>query len=191
MSRSEREKMATGDWYNCVDDELETLRVKARDAIHQHNTRSPGERGAIAPKLADLLGRVGTNARIEAPFHCAYGFNIELGDSVFINAGGTFLDTARIRIGRKTLIGPNVQIYCAEHHTDPELRAAGLEIAREVTIGEGAWIGGSAIILAGVTIGDGAIVGAGSVVTKSVPAGATVMGNPARPRTPPVPLPTK
>jgi len=32
-----------------------------------------------------------------------------------------------------------------------------------------------------VTIGDRAIVGAGSVVTRDVAAGATVVGNPARP----------
>jgi maltose O-acetyltransferase len=47
-------------------------------------------------------------------------------------------------------------------------------------IGENVWIGSGAIILPGVTIGDDAIIGAGSVVTRDVPAGATVMGNPAR-----------
>lgn len=39
-----------------------------------------------------------------------------------------------------------------------------------------------ALILPGVTIGDDAIVGAGAVVTRDVPAGAAVVGNPARPR---------
>ena len=86
-----------------------------------------------------------------------------------------------MRIGKSTLLGPNVQIYCAEHHKDAALRSAGLEIARPVEIGERCWIGGGAIILGGVAIGDGAIVGAGAVVTRDVTAGATVVGNPARP----------
>lgn len=44
----------------------------------------------------------------------------------------------------------------------------------------GAKVGGGSVILPGVTIGENAIVGAGSVVTRDVPAGQTVVGNPAR-----------
>lgn len=177
---SERQKMIAGDWYNCVDDELESLRITARDAVHQHNTLHPGTRGAIGPKLKNLI--TADNAIIEAPFHCAYGFNIFLGDLVFLNAGCTILDTASVTIGDQSALGPNVQIYCAEHHTDPVKRCVeGLEIARPVTIGKRVWIGGGAILLAGVTVGDGAVIGAGSVVTKDVAAGQVVVGNPARP----------
>ena len=79
------------------------------------------------------------------------------------------------------MLGPNVQIYCADHHKDPALRQQNLERAMPVTIGENVWIGGAAIILPGITIGENAIIGAGSVVTKDVPAGVTVVGNPARP----------
>lgn len=182
MSRTERDKMAAGEWYTCLDPELESLRGQARDALFEHNTLPPSRRGDIGPALASLFRHVGSGVRIEAPFHCAYGFNIELGDEVFINAGGTFLDTAPIRIGARTLIGPNVQIYCAQHHKDFALRAAGLEVGRPIEIGRNVWIGGAAILLPGVTIGDEAVVGAGAVVTKSVASGITVTGNPARAR---------
>jgi maltose O-acetyltransferase len=45
----------------------------------------------------------------------------------------------------------------------------------------GASIGSGATILGGVRIGSGATVGAGAVVVDDVEAGATVVGNPARP----------
>ncbi|WP_192183753.1 sugar O-acetyltransferase [Mesorhizobium amorphae] len=180
MAGSERTKMAAGEWYTCLDDELEALRVIARDALFEHNSLPPGQRGNLGPSLRALLGSTGEGARIEAPFHCAYGFNVFLGDGAFLNAGCTILDTATVRIGKRTLLGPNVQIYCAEHHREAAGRQAGLEIAKPVAIGDNAWIGGSAIILGGVSIGEGAIVGAGSVVTRDVPANTTVVGNPAR-----------
>jgi len=181
MSGSERSKMAAGAWYNGLDAELEALRVVARRAIFEHNTLPPDERGDVAPALKKLLGAVGADVRIEAPFYCPYGFNVFLGDGVFINTGCTILDSAPVRIGARTMFGPSVHIYCAEHHKNPVKRAAGIEIARAVEIGEDVWVGGGAIILAGVRIGNGAIVGAGAVVTRDVAEGATVVGNPARP----------
>lgn len=178
--KSERAKMEAGEWYCCIDPELDALRIEARRAVHAHNHMPPDERGAMAPELHALLAMAG-DAFIEAPFHCAYGLNISLGPGVYMNAGCVILDTAPVVIGARTMLGPSVQIYCPEHHRDTALRKAGLEIARPVTLGEDVWIGGGAIILGGVSIGDGAIVGAGAVVTRSVAAGATVVGNPARP----------
>ena len=184
MSVSERDKMAAGDWYCCLNPELEQLRQRARNAVHQHNTTAPDARGSMAPALRALLSSVGGDVFIEAPFHCSYGINISLGPRVYLNAGCTMLDSGRISIGEGSMLGPGVQIYCAEHHKDVPLRSRGIEIARPVVIGKDVWIGGGAIILGGVTIGDGAIVGAGSVVTRDVPTGATVVGNPARPLPP-------
>lgn len=178
--KTERQKMAAGEWYTCLDDELEALRVTARSAVHQHNTLPPQARGTIGPKLSQLIKA--KNAIIEAPFHCAYGVNIALGDQVFLNAGCTILDCAKVTINDHCQLGPNVQIYCAEHHKDPIKRCVeGLEIAHPVYVGKRVWIGGGTIILAGVTIGDGAIIGAGGVVTKDVAPGQVVVGNPARP----------
>jgi maltose O-acetyltransferase len=181
MAQTERQKMESGQWYCCVDPELEELRMRSQDAVHHHNMLPPRERGMLGQRLREVLGAVGENVRIEALFHCAYAKNLYLGDSVYLNAGCIILDTARIEIGAGTMLGPAVQIYCAEHSQDTDLRAAGMEIAKPVAIGKNVWIGGASVILPGISIGDGAIVGSGCVVTRDVAAGATVVGNPARP----------
>jgi UDP-2-acetamido-3-amino-2,3-dideoxy-glucuronate N-acetyltransferase len=53
-------------------------------------------------------------------------------------------------------------------------------ICQQTLVQRGASIGSGATILGGITIGERAVVGAGSVVTRDVPAGAIVVGNPAR-----------
>jgi len=178
--KSERAKMRAGEWYCCIDPELDSLRMLARRAVHAHNSAPPDERGAMAAELRALFAAAG-DAFIEAPFHCTYGMNISLGSGVYLNSACVILDTASVSIGDGTMLGPAVQIYCPEHHRDVALRKAGLEVARPVSIGKDVWIGGGAIILGGITIGDGAIVGAGAVVTRNVADGQRVVGNPARP----------
>ena len=51
---------------------------------------------------------------------------------------------------------------------------------RHPTLGKGVIVGANAQVLGGFTVGDGARIGSGAVVVKSVPAGATAVGNPAR-----------
>lgn len=53
-------------------------------------------------------------------------------------------------------------------------------IGGDCTVAEGALIGANATVHQGLTIGSWAVVGAGAVVLTDVPAGATVVGNPAR-----------
>ncbi len=136
----------------------------------------------IAGLLRDRLGSVGTGAFIRPPFHCDYGYNIHLGEDVFLNFNCVILDVMPVTIGRGTQIGPAVQIFAADHPRDAAERRSGLELGKPVLIGENVWIGGGAIILPGVVIGDDAIIGAGTVVTRDVPSGSTVVGNPARGR---------
>lgn len=52
--------------------------------------------------------------------------------------------------------------------------------ATPVVIEDDVMIGANAVVIEGVRVGRGAVVGAGAIVIKDVPAGAVVVGNPAR-----------
>jgi maltose O-acetyltransferase len=87
-----------------------------------------------------------------------------------------------VKIGTRSMLGPNVSLYTPQHPIDPAARNGlkGAEWAKPIVIGDDCWIGGSVVVLAGVTIGDGCTIGAGSVVTKDVPARSVVVGNPGK-----------
>lgn len=54
------------------------------------------------------------------------------------------------------------------------------EEVKPIRICRGAWIGHNAVILKGVTVGEGAIIGVSSVVVNDIPPYSVAMGNPAR-----------
>lgn len=102
--------------------------------------------------------------------------SIETGAQVCIGA----IVCAAAEVGPGAIInsGAIVEHECrvgAFAHVCPGARLAG-----RVTVGEGAMVGLGACVIQGVTIGEDAVVGAGAVVLEDVPAGATVVGVPAR-----------
>ncbi|QAY76987.1 sugar O-acetyltransferase [Sphingosinicella sp. BN140058] len=179
---SEKQKMLAGEPYHAGDAELVADQARAAAWMARFNPSRILPRAERAALLAEGLGSVGEGAVIRPPFHCDYGYNIHLGRNVFLNYNCVILDVVAVTIGDGTQIGPGVQILTADHPRDPAERATGAEWGRPIAIGRNVWIGGGAIILPGVMIGDDAVIGAGSVVTRDVAAGATVVGNPARPR---------
>lgn len=182
MPRTEKQKMLAGELYDAADAELQADMMASMHWLARYNAAlawSVDERHAL---LVERLAAVGQGVNIRPPFHCDYGFNIRLGEGVFLNFNCVILDVVAVTIGDRTQIGPGVQILTADHPRDAAQRESGLEFGRPITIGRNVWIGGGAIILPGVSIGDGALIGAGSVVTRDVPAGCTAFGNPARVR---------
>ncbi|WP_443751428.1 sugar O-acetyltransferase [Asticcacaulis solisilvae] len=180
MARSEKEKMLAGERYVAACPELDADQQRVRLWMARYNGDPAMAHEMQEAMVRALFSEVGHTVRVRPPFYCDFGYNIRLGHDVFFNFNCTILDVAKVTIGDHVLLGPGVQIITADHPRDAESRKVWLDPGRPVTIGNSAWIGAGAIILPGVTIGEGAIIGAGSVVTKDVPAGATVMGNPAR-----------
>lgn len=176
--RTQKEKMLAGESYNCLDPDLDAERLKARELLRLYNlSEVTSERQTI---LQQLLGHIGQNSIIEPPFYCSYGWNIHIGDHVFLNVLCTILDCNEVHIGHHVMIGPAVQIYTAAHLLQAKTRIQGWELAKPIVIEDNVWLGGGAILLPGVSIGRNAVVGAGAVVSRSVRANTVVAGNPAR-----------
>ena len=108
---------------------------------------------------------------------------VYIGDNCYLGFGLTILNGGRITIGNSVLIASNVLICSENHGMNPESEIPYMDQllnVRNVTIGDGAWLGQNVCVLPGVTIGKKAIVGAGSIVTKDVPDYCIAVGNPAR-----------
>ena len=172
--------MLAGLPYKAWLDGLAEERLENKKRIYKYNNLPPYAEKEQDELIKEILGKTGENVHIEAPFHCDYGYNIEVGENFFANYNLTVLDVGRVRIGKNAQIAPNVSIYTAGHPIHPDSRNSGYEYGIEVTIGDNVWIGGNVCIMPGVTVGDNVVIGAGSVVTKDIPDSVIAVGNPCR-----------
>lgn len=177
---NQKERMLAGLPYKPWLDGLEEERTHCKEVIYDLNHLHPRDRAQIPEILKALFGRTGEDVWLEPPFHCDYGWNIEVGDHFFANYNLTILDVGKVTIGSHVMIAPNVSLYTVGHPLHPASRDSGYEYGAPITIGDHVWIGGSVVILPGVTIGEGAVIGAGSVVSRDVPPGVLAAGNPCR-----------
>lgn len=175
---TEKEKMINELPYYPSDATLVHDRQQAASARNTYNAMTD-----IAQRdqyLTHMLGRVQQHCYIEPPFYFDYGYNIHLGDNVYVNTHNTWLDIAPIFIGNNVKIGPNVQLITVNHPLEPAERRTGIEQGQKITIEDDVWIGAGALVLPGVTVHQGATIAAGSVVTRDVPAYTIVAGNPTK-----------
>ena len=77
--RSEKDKMLAGELYRASDPELVVERRRCGSLLHAFNTQ-PDEDKRL-DLLRELLGRVGSEAFIQPPFACDYGYNVSIGDN--------------------------------------------------------------------------------------------------------------
>ena len=160
--------------------------------------QKPGERSTqIAPGAS--IGShtvIYAGNKIGKNFRAGHGVLIreenDIGDDVSIGSGSNVEHHVRIGHGVRLhsnvfvpelsvleegcWLGPNVVLTNARYPASPTTK----EQLVGPHIEARAKIGANTTILPGIRIGAGALVGAGAVVTVDVPAGAVVVGNPAR-----------
>lgn len=179
--KSEKDKMLAGEIYDANNDpDLIAERKACKSVLHKINQLPPEDDEQRYELFGDILGKTNGTFIIESPFHCDYGYNIELGENFYMNVNCVMLDEAKITFGDNVFIAPNCAFYTAGHPFDIEQRNSGLEYAKPITVGNNVWIGGNVVVVPGVTIGDNSVIGAGSVVTKDIPANSLAVGNPCK-----------
>lgn len=177
---NQKERMLAGLPYKAWLDGLLDERMENKKKIHELNVMPPEDEKKMEVLIKSILGKSGTNTKIEPPFHCDYGKNIEIGNNFFANYNCTILDVGKVIIGDNVMFAPNVAVYTAGHPIHPESRNSGYEYGIAITIGDNVWIGGSTVITPGVRIGNNVVIGAGSVVTKDIPDNVIAVGSPCR-----------
>jgi maltose O-acetyltransferase len=130
-------------------------------------------------KIKCSIKSCGRNVGIQLPVVFAQPEMIEVGDDVSFSAFVHIWGAGSVRIGNRVMIGSHSAITSITHDykQDPMHTTV---VTRPVIVEDDAWLSAHVSIMPGVTIGRGAVVGAGSVVTKDVPAGAIMIGVPAR-----------
>ena len=122
-----------------------------------------------------------------------YAFQLlgcRIGENVHFNPGicivNDYPDEVLLKIGKNVALAPGIIFVCNSGPCNSELRENNEYVksclikAKEISIGDDAWIGAGVIILPGVTIGNGAVVGAGSVVLDDISEYTIAAGVPAK-----------
>ncbi|KAH8597535.1 trimeric LpxA-like protein [Bisporella sp. PMI_857] len=105
-----------------------------------------------------ILGKLGLDTNIEAPFFCTFGCQIFVGKGCYINRNVQVFDSALATLGQRVLVGLGAMICADTHELDAGgRRANGGSLARPVEIGDDVWIGANAMLPPGIKIGSGAV----------------------------------
>ncbi len=164
---------------------------------HLQGITKVGPRTVIGPGTTLRNARVGEDCRVEASVveDSHIGDRVGVGPFAHVRGGATIGDECELgnyaEVKNSTL-GRGVKMHHFSYLGDADVGehaniAAGIITCNfdgvskhRTVIGAHAFVGCDTMLVAPVSVGEGAVTGAGSVVTNDVPAGAKVVGVPAR-----------
>lgn len=177
-----------------IDDHLEAAQVNGHRVVHYSDflTLKASERfvvlaiaqSAVREELAVACAVNGVRPWTVTAANVVAMDEVQLGEGAILSPFVTL--TSNIRIGRH--FHANLYSYVAHDCVigDYVTFAPGVMCNGNIIVEDHAYIGTGVVIKQGrpgrpLVIGHGAVIGMGAVVTRDVPAGVTVVGNPARP----------
>lgn len=175
-----KQMINSGEMYDDAGVEVSALRTHAISRCRKYNHKVNTNDDYDMSILTALFSEVGENVYIESNFRCEFGFNISIGNDVYINHDMIILDCNEVKIGNNVYIGPRAGLYAANHAEDPYERADKGVYSSPIILEDNVWLGGDVKITQGVTVGRNSIIGAGSVVTKDIPPNSIAAGVPCK-----------
>ncbi len=137
-----------------------------------------GARGGDRLELHECLERAGLRALTVVHARAFVAESARLGPGTQVLAQAAVCVEAVL--GRSCIVNTGATVDHECRLGDGVHVAPGARLLGQVEVGDGALVGAGAVVLPRLRLGAGCVVGAGAVVTRDVPAGATVLGNPAR-----------
>ena len=129
-------------------------------------------------RLLNSIGhRIGQGTKIVGPLFCTGTLNI--GEDCWIGRNLTLNGNGTVTIGSRCDIAPDVMFLTGGHEIGDARRRAGKGKTFDIAVGDGAWIGARATVLADV--GEGSVVAACACVSSPVPPHTLSGGVPAKP----------
>ena len=96
---TEKEKAAAGYLFDPSADPQNAKDItRCIDLCHAYNQCTPSDFDAKRRILEQIIGRMGKNVVITAPFWCDHGYNISIGDDFYSNHNLVITDGAKVMV---------------------------------------------------------------------------------------------
>lgn len=104
---TEWEKAQNGYLYDAnYDKEIIEARTRCADLCYEFNNCRPSDTEKQQKLLGQILGRMGADPVITAPFYCDYGFNVSIGKNFIRTIMLPYLTVQKLLLGIMYLLRP-------------------------------------------------------------------------------------